>query len=258
MGTASSFDLTGRVAVVTGAARGLGAEMALTLGEAGAKIALTDVLEEELQTTAESLRQQGITAIGVPMDVTDEGSVVEALNRIQDSFGLIDVALNNAGIVERGPVEEMTLDAWKRTMEVNVAGVFLVSKHVARRLVSEKSSGSIINVSSMSGFVVNEPMKQAAYNTSKAAVAMLTKSCALEWATYGIRVNAIAPGYMKTLMTGSEFEPGGGYYPLLDRIPMRRLGLPSELGGAVIWLSSNAASYVTGTVLMIDGGYTLP
>ena len=142
-------------------------------------------------------------------------------------------------------------------MDVNVTGVFLVSKYAAQLMIEHQRGGSIINMSSMSAQVVNVPMKQAAYNVSKAAVSMFTKSCAVEWAPYGIRVNALAPGYIRTAMTGPDFEAGGQFEPLLDWIPLKRLGEPADLGGATLWLASDASKYVTGSIVAIDGGYTL-
>ncbi|EPZ47382.1 MULTISPECIES: SDR family NAD(P)-dependent oxidoreductase [Alicyclobacillus] len=257
---ATDFNVSGKTVLITGGARGLGRSYAETFVQHGCNVVLGDVNTEQVKQTAAELQKlaAGETqCIGVGLDVTQEAQVEQVVSDAVQTFGSIDIVVNNAGIVDRVGIEEMTLDAWNRTMGVNLTGVFLVSKHAARAMIERKTRGSIINMASMSGIIVNVPMEQAAYNTSKAAVAMFTKSCAVEWAEYGIRVNAIAPGYMKTDMTGPDFEPGGKYHSLLDMIPMRRLGLPQELNGLALFLASEASSYVTGAVLSVDGGYTL-
>lgn len=253
----NAFDLNHKVAFVTGGGRGLGREYAYALGSQGATVVVGDINQDDINATCEQLRNEGIRAEGYFCDVTNQDAVDKTLNSIVEKFGGLHIVVNNAGIVERVGIEDMTLEAWNRTMNINLTGVFLVSKYAARHMIGSHSGGSIINMASMSGIVVNTPMEQAAYNTSKAAVIMLTKSCATEWAPYNIRVNAIAPGYMKTDMTGPDFEPGGQYYDLFKLIPMERLGLPHELGGLAIWLASDNAGYVTGSVVTVDGGYTL-
>jgi NAD(P)-dependent dehydrogenase (short-subunit alcohol dehydrogenase family) len=251
------FNLSNKTALITGGARGLGKEMATALAQMGCQLVLGDIDDEGAYKTAQELSQLGTRTLGLKMDVTDEQEVESVIHQTIESFGSLDIVINNAGIVDRVGIEEMTLESWNRTMSINLTGVFLVSKHAARVMIQNAIRGSIINMASMSGYIVNVPMEQAAYNTSKAAVSMLTKSCAVEWAEYGIRVNAIAPGYMKTDMTGPDFEPGGQFYDLLRMIPLRRLGMPCELGGLAIWLASDASSYVTGAVITVDGGYTL-
>ncbi|MCL6444032.1 MAG: glucose 1-dehydrogenase [Alicyclobacillus sp.] len=253
----SLFRLDGRTAFITGGARGLGKEMAAALAQAGCNVVIGDLSEDSTCSAAEELSRFGTKCIGLRVDVTQEDEVKSAIYKIDEMFGGADIIINNAGIVRRVGIEDMTLEAWNETMNVNLTGVFLVSKYAARSLIAKRKRGSIINIASMSGIIVNTPMEQAAYNTSKAAVIMLTKSCAAEWAEHNIRVNAIAPGYMKTDMTGPDFQPGGQYHSLLEMIPMKRLGLPSELGGLAIWLASDASSYVTGATISIDGGYTL-
>ncbi|WP_067933383.1 SDR family NAD(P)-dependent oxidoreductase [Alicyclobacillus kakegawensis] len=252
------FSLDGKTALITGGARGLGKEIATALAQMGSRIVLADVDAKLVEEAASEIASMGVKALGLRMDVTNESEVQHAIRQCEEMFGALDVVVNNAGIVDRVGIEDMSLERWNRLMSINLTGVFLVSKHSARSMITHGVSGSIINMASMSGMIVNVPMEQAAYNTSKAAVIMLTKSCAMEWAEYGIRVNAIAPGYMKTDMTGPDFEPGGVYHHLLEQIPMRRLGLPRELGGLAVWLASEASSYVTGATIPIDGGYTLP
>ncbi|GMA62813.1 SDR family oxidoreductase [Alicyclobacillus fastidiosus] len=257
---ANLFDVSGKTVLITGGARGLGRNYGEAFVQHGCHVVLGDIDADLVKQTATELNQLARTTAtceGIELDVTNEEQVEAVVRHVVDTYGDIDVVINNAGIVDRVGVEEMTLDAWNRTMGINLTGVFLVSKYVAREMIQRRTKGSIINMASMSGEIVNVPMEQAAYNTSKAAVAMFTKSCAVEWAEYGIRVNAIAPGYMKTDMTGPDFEPGGKFYHLLDAIPMRRLGLPNELSGLALFLASEASSYITGAVMNVDGGYTL-
>lgn len=252
----SRFQLTGATALVTGGARGLGKEMSIALLQAGASLVIGDVNQTLLEDTVQELSQYG-TCAGITLDVTNEDSVAAAVEEAAGRFGQLNIIVNNAGIASRSKVEEMTIQEWRAIMDVNLTGVFLVSKHAGRRMIEQGTGGSIVNIASMSGMIVNTPMTQSAYNTSKAGVIMFTKSCAAEWAQHGIRVNAIAPGYMKTALIGTEFDPDGPFHQVLNLIPMKRLGQPHELGGLVIWLASGASSYVTGSVISIDGGYTV-
>lgn len=259
MNAVDMFSLTGRVALVTGGAQGLGESIARRLASSGVQVVICDVNEQGLKAAASRITTEipDVKCATMMCDVANESDVIRTMQAIDTQYGHLDIVINNAGVLERGPIEDMELSAWNRLMAVNVTGVFLVAKHAARLMIKKNIAGSIINMASMSGQVVNVPMKQTAYNVSKAAVAMMTKSCAVEWAEYGIRVNALAPGYIRTAMTGPDFETGGQFQHLLQWIPFKRLGEPDELGGAVVWLASEASSYVTGVVLVIDGGYTL-
>jgi NAD(P)-dependent dehydrogenase (short-subunit alcohol dehydrogenase family) len=249
------FSLDGEVAVVTGAAQGLGRQMAAGLAEMGADVAIADLNHEKGTDTAAELDGE-TRVIAVETDVTDEASVRRMAETVTDRLGPIDVLLNNAGIVENAPAEETTLDAWQRVLAVNLDGVFLCAKHVGRRML-DRGQGRIVNVSSMSAFDVNIPQKQASYNVTKAGVSMLTKSLAVEWADRGVRVNAIAPGYMRTelvdevLANNPEMED-----TWIENTPMGRLGRPEELRELVVYLASDASSYMTGTTVVMDGGYT--
>ncbi len=253
------FSVEGKVALVTGAAQGLGESMVKLLSEGGARVIACDVNEEGINRTVEQVHAERPDASCEPIkaDVADDNDVARLLHHIAAQYGRLDICINNAGVLERGPIEQMSLKAWARVMDVNVTGVFLVSKYAAQLMIDSKQGGSIINMSSMSAQIVNVPMKQTAYNVSKAAVSMLTKSCAVEWAPYGIRVNALAPGYIRTAMTGPDFEAGGQFASLLQWIPLKQLGEPSDLWGAIMWLASDASGYVTGSIVTIDGGYTL-
>ena len=187
-------------------------------------------------------------------DVSRKHDVDKAFRRVSDEFGRLDICVNNAGVSIQRPVEEMPEADWDQIMDVNMKGVFLCSQAAARLMIPRRS-GSIINIGSISARVVNVPQKQAVYNASKAGALMLTQAMAVEWAAYGIRVNAISPGYMKTEMTLSSMAP---LFPDWEALtPMGRLGEPEELRGAMLFLASDASAYVTGHDLVVDGGYTV-
>ncbi|MBV9232024.1 MAG: glucose 1-dehydrogenase [Chloroflexi bacterium] len=255
MSILEKFNLKDNVAIVTGGARGLGKAMATALAQAGSNIVIADIDLEEAQKTADDLQKEGIEAIALRVDVTQPEQVEQMVNTIMEKFGRIDVLFNNAGIVMHVKLEEMELQDWLRTMNVNLNSIFLVSKAVGKVMIKQKR-GSIINISSMSGIIVNTPQCQAAYNTSKAAVIMLTKSLAVEWAQHNIRVNTIAPGYMKTELTRPFFEGNSDMVrQWADLTPMKRPGTPDELQGIALYLASDASSFATGGVFVIDGGY---
>lgn len=249
------FSLKGKTALITGGARGLGKAMAEALAQSGANIVIADVEASSAEKAAEELSFFGSKTLGLQVDVTDEAQVMSMVDRIVSEFKGLDVVINNAGICQKITIEEQSLEDWKKTMDVNVNGVFLVSKYSAKQMKAQ-GSGSIINIASMSSFIANTEA-QSAYNASKAAVAMMTKTMASEWVGDNIRVNAIAPGYMKTDMTKPIFAPGGELAHVLDMVPMKRLGEPHELGGLAIYLASDASSFVTGSSFIIDGGYTI-
>lgn len=248
------FSLAGKVAMVTGGNRGLGRAMAQALGEAGASVAVTARTEADAVTAAAELAELGFATLGVALEVTDVDSVERAVATISDRLGPIDVLLNNAGI----SVAHTALDAdnadWSAIMATNVDGVWHCSRAVGRRM-AERGSGTIVNVGSMSAYIVNQPRWQPAYLASKAAVHQLTKALAAEWASYGIRVNAMAPGYFLTEMSPVD-QPE--YKPYcVDPAAMKRFGYPEELGGVVVFLASEASSFMTGSIVTVDGGFTL-
>lgn len=249
------FDLEAKTALITGGARGLGKAMAEALAQAGANIVIADVKAIHAQEAAEELASFGTKTVGIEIDVTNETQVKEAIANIASDFHGLDIVINNAGICQKITVEEQSLGEWKQTMDVNVNGVFLVSKYASKQMKMQ-GGGSIINIASMSSFIANTEA-QCAYNASKAAVAMMTKCMASEWVNDNIRVNAIAPGYMKTEMTKPIFAPGGELAHVLDMVPMKRLGEPHELGGLAIYLASEASTFVTGSSFIVDGGYTI-
>lgn len=249
------FDLTGKTALVTGGARGLGFAMARALGARGAKVVLFDLELGAAEVAANALRDARIETLAIAGDVTKPEDSVRAVQRAVDAWGSLDICVNNAGISGNAAAIDVTPEFWHRMIDVNLTGVFFTAQAAARRMIAQKS-GSIVNVASMSGLIVNVPQLQSVYNISKAGVIMATKSLASEWAEFGIRVNAIAPGYMRTGMTARYFDADDDASRLwLAATPMRRPGEPDELGGAVVYLASNASSFTTGAVLVIDGGY---
>ena len=250
------FDLGGRTALMTGGARGLGLAMARALGEQGARIMLMDREAAGLDAAVGDLAGAGIEVRSCIGDVTVPADTVRAVDAMRAAWGRVDIGVCNAGISGNDAAEDVTLERWNDIIGVNLTGVFFTAQACARAMIGQRS-GSIVAIASMSGYIVNVPQKQSVYNISKAGVIMATQSLASEWADYGIRVNAIAPGYMRTAMTTTALadpERGGAW---LAATPMNRPGEPHELGGAVVYLASDASSFVTGHTLVVDGGYTL-
>ena len=257
MNILNKFKLENKTAIVTGAARGLGKAMAKGLAEAGANIVIPDINYKGAEETAAEIAELGIETLPLETDVTDEDAVAEMVKETQKRFDNIDILVNNAGIVVHEPAEEMSKKDWEEVIDVNLTGVFLCSKAAANNM-KENDGGSIINIASMSGYIVNYPQPQISYNTSKAGVIQMTKSQAAEWAEYNIRANAIAPGYMKTDMTKEYVDNNPDVKEhWIDPIPMKRMGKPEELKGTVVYLASESSSYMTGHTLVIDGGYTV-
>jgi NAD(P)-dependent dehydrogenase (short-subunit alcohol dehydrogenase family) len=243
-------DLDGRVAVVTGAGQGIGREIARSLAAAGARIVVVDRNRDTGAAVADDL-----AGLFIELDVTDSAAVRASVDTVLAELGRVDILVNNAGIVRNTPAESTGDDEWQAIQRVNVDGVFWCCREFGRAML-DAGSGSIINIASMSGLVVNRPQPQAAYNTSKAAVVMLTKSLAAEWASRGVRVNAIAPGYVATDLTLEGLSNDEWRTEWLRSTPMGRVAQPSEIAPAALYLASDASSYVTGSVLVIDGGYT--
>jgi len=249
------FLLTGQVAIVTGGGRGLGKVFCLAFAEAGADVVVADINDETGASTVSEVEQIGRKSIFVHTDVTIRESAAAMVAAGIDRFGRIDVLMNNAGVSHWGEAETVSENDWKRVIDVNLNGLFFCAQAVSKPMIAGRG-GRIINIASMSAHIVNRPQAQASYNTSKAGVIHLTKSLAAEWARYNIRINSISPGYMRTAMTRQFIEDpayGGVWIP---SIPMGRPGEPEELTGAALFLASEASSYVTGSDIVVDGGYS--
>jgi NAD(P)-dependent dehydrogenase (short-subunit alcohol dehydrogenase family) len=246
------FDLTGRHVLVTGASSGLGRHFAGMLGKAGARLTLGARRAEALAQTVAAVEAAGGQAQAVVMDVSDRTGIEAALDQAEARFGPVRVLVNNAGITATTPTLDLTEEEWDGVLDTNLKGVFLVAQAVAKRMVAARSGGCIVNVASILGLRVAGGL--APYAASKAAVIQLTKSMALDWARHGIRVNALAPGYVRTELNEAFFESEPGK-ALIKRVPQRRLGEASELDGALLLLASDAGSYMTGSVIAADGGH---
>jgi NAD(P)-dependent dehydrogenase (short-subunit alcohol dehydrogenase family) len=245
--------LDGRVALVTGGTRGLGREFADALATEGADVAVLSRSAADAQAVAVELRALGRKAVGVGADVTDRHQLATAVAVIEAELGPIDVLVNNAGICIHADALDVTFEDWRRVLAVNVDGVWNCSQLIGRGMVA-RGRGSIINIGSMSGIIVNRPQNQPAYNTSKAAVHHLTKSLAAEWAPFGVRVNAVAPGYVRTEMTPvDDLELAAQW---TGATPLARYAEVGEIAPAVVYLASDDSTFVTGSLLVIDGGYT--
>ncbi len=254
MALLDSFRLDGKVAVVTGGNQGLGEAFAHALAEVGAEVAVAARSRERSEQVAISIRDKGGRAIAVELDVTDPAQAERMLETVTRELGPVDVLVNNAGTCYHRPATEVPLEEWHDVFNVNVHGLWYCAQTVGRQMI-ERQSGVIVNIGSMSGYIVNRPQMQPAYNASKAAVHHLTKSLAAEWAPYNVRVNALAPGYMRTAMAPvdrPEFRRNW-----IEDAPMQRAGLPEELGPSLVYLASDASSFMTGTILVVDGGYTI-
>ena len=250
------FNLEGHLAVVTGGGQGLGRGMALSLASAGADVAILDLNPETAQSVAGEIEALGRRAMGIQTDVSDYEQVQEAARRVQEAWGPASILVNNAGTSCHDPSAEMALKDWQRVMDVNMTGVFIWCQVFGRSMIAAKR-GRIINISSMSGLIVNRDVPQAPYYASKAGVIMLTKALAAEWAPFSINVNAIAPGYMRTPLNEGFLADPQRAAEWTSTTPMGRVGEPEDLAGAVVYLASDASSFVTGHVLVVDGGFTL-
>ncbi len=252
LGTAM-FSLEGKVAVVTGAGRGLGRTMALTLAAAGADVIVSARSEAEIETAAEEIRTLGRRAAAIAADVTIERDCARLAERAVKELGPVDILVNNAGINVRKPVIELTLEEYRRVLATNLEGYFLCARAFGPGML-ERGSGKVINISSIMGRVALP--NQAAYASSKGGVEQLTRVLALEWAPHNVQVNALAPTYFETELTRPLFDDPERNAFITERTPMGRWGQPHELAGAVVFLAGDASNYITGQTLLVDGGWT--
>jgi sorbose reductase len=250
---ANLFELHGKNALVTGASSGIGKHVALAYAQAGAAVALAARHHEPLQEVAAEINAGGGTAIPITCDVTQPEPVATMLRRVDDELGGVDIAVCNAGIINLDGLLDMGLQEFQRIQNTNVNGVFLTAQAAAKAMVARQRAGSIITTASMSGHIINAPQPVGHYCTSKAAVIQLTKAMAVEFAPHNIRVNSVSPGYILTELVEPYAEYHASWEP---KIPLGRLGRPEELVGLYLYLASDASSYMTGSDIVIDGGYT--
>jgi NAD(P)-dependent dehydrogenase (short-subunit alcohol dehydrogenase family) len=247
-----TVDLSGRAALVTGASSGLGRHFALTLAQAGAKVALAARRADALNELAAEIEGFDGRAIPLTMDVTDADSVRAAVEAAETELGALTILVNNSGVTETVPVLEQEEASWDRILDTNLKGAWLVAGEVARHMIRLGHGGSIVNIASILGLRVRTQV--AAYAASKAAVVQLTHALALEWVEHGIRVNAIAPGYFETDINHDLLRSPVGQ-AIVARIPQQRVGQLAELDGPLLLLASDASSYMTGAVVPVDGGH---
>jgi NAD(P)-dependent dehydrogenase (short-subunit alcohol dehydrogenase family) len=250
--TANLFRLNDRHALVTGASSGLGRHFALVLANAGAQVTVAARRAAQLAQTVEAVLASGANAHAVRMDVTDPGCVAQAFGEAEARFGAVTILINNAGVTVMRPALELTESDWTSVVDTNLKGAWTVAQHAARRLIYHGVGGSIVNIASILGLRVAGGV--APYAISKAGVVQMTKALALEWARHGIRVNALAPGYIETELNDVFFGSDAGQ-ALIRRIPQRRLGEVRELDGPLLLLASDAGSYITGSIVAVDGGH---
>ena len=254
MGILQSFSLKDKVSIVTGGGRGLGFALAEGLAEAGSNIVICSRKESNCVEAAKGIEKLGVRAAGFRCDVTDPDEITKLKDFVLKKFGRVDILINNSGATWGAPTEDYPLKGWKKVIDVNVTGTFLCCQIIGKEMI-QRGGGKIVNISSIFGTVGASSlvMDAVAYNTSKGAMDALTKDLAAKWAKHKIHVNAIAPAFIETEMTSVTMDRGKE--AILGHVPLDRFGIPEDLKGAVVFLSSAASDYVTGTVLYVDGGY---
>jgi len=252
MPISSLFELHGKVALVTGGSRGIGAAAAAVLAQAGANVVLIGRHLLALHQQSNNLTQFGVGVRSIRCDVGNSDDVRNAAQEAVAAFGHVDILVNNAGIIRRSPATEYSLEDWRAVIDTNLTGAFLLTQLIGRTMV-ERGSGKIINIASLLSF--SGGMNVVAYTASKSAIAGITRSFANEWGRHGVNVNAIAPGYIRTEATAALQNDPQRYQALLSRIPAARWGEPSDLQGPILFLASNASNYVNGHILTVDGGW---
>ncbi len=246
------FDVSGKAALVTGASSGLGEHFARVLAARGAIVVAGARRADRLDRLVAQVRADGGTAHAVALDVTDRASVKEAVSRAADLAGGLDVLVNNAGVADTHPSMDLPEENWRRVIDTNLDGAWRVAQAAAQAMLAAGNGGSIVNIASVLGLRVASNL--LAYSAAKAALIQLTKALALEWARHGIRVNAIAPGYVETEINSGFFRSEAGQ-AMVKRIPQRRIGTPRDLEGALLLLASGAGAYMTGSIVVADGGH---
>lgn len=254
MSVLSLFDLSGRVALVTGGSRGLGLQIAEALGEAGAKVMITSRKAQDLEEAAARLQDRGIDARWIAADASKEDDIRRIVDETLQRLGDIDILVNNAGATWGAPAEDHPIEAWDKVMNLNIRGIFLLTQAVGKRSMIPRRQGRILNIASIAGLGGNPPfMTTIAYNTSKGAVVNFTRALACEWGKYGITVNALAPGFFPSKMTRGTLE-AVGEENLARHAPLLRLGDDEDLKGAALLFVSQAGKHITGQILAVDGG----
>lgn len=249
-------ELKGLNTIITGGSRGIGEACAYAFAHEGANVAIAvSKSVSEAEEVVEKLKCLGVDACAFQCDVASQKDVRKMVDEVARRWGRIDVLVNNAGVTHGSPAEDLSLEDWKKMIDVNLTGPFLCAQTVGKKMIEQGKGGSIINISSICGHIVVTPQKQCHYNASKGGVAMLSKSLAVEWAPHNIRVNAISPGYVKTKIIdfAKELHPGW-----IEKTPMKTMGQPQDIAEAVLFLAGPRSKYVTGSDWIIDGGYTCP
>lgn len=251
------FDLSGRVALVTGASRGLGLQIARALGQYGATLALVARKADDLQATVDDLAAEGLTAHAFPCDLGKEGAQAALVDVVLERLGKLDILINNAGATWGAPAEDYALDGWRKVIDLNVTSLFLLTQAAAARAFLPAGGGVVVNVASIEGLLGHHPdrLGTIAYNTSKGAIINMTRALAAEWGPRNIRVNALAPGFFVSKMTAVTVEAHGA--EMIAGTPLGRLGGPTDLMGPALLLASDAGRHITGQVLVVDGGFTI-
>lgn len=247
------FDLTGKVAIVTGGGRGLGEQIAKGFAEAGANVVLCSRNENACKEVSEELKSIGVESLAIKCDVTNPEDVQNVVNQTKEKFGRIDILVNNSGASWGAPAEDMPLEAWHKVLNVNVTGTFIMSQAVGKIMLEQKT-GKIINIASVAGLQGTNPkyLDAVGYSASKGAVVNLTRDLAVKWGSRGINVNAIAPGFFPTKMSKDVIAHGGE--DILEGTPLKRFGSENDLKGAALFLAAPASDFITGAILVVDGG----
>ena len=249
------MDLTNKIAIITGARRGMGKTHAITLAKAGVKVVVADISEEDCQKVVDEIKEQGGQALSIKCDVTKKEEVEEMVRKTVEEFGKVDILVNNAGICQFKPFLELTEEEWDRTLDINLKGYFLCAQAAAKEMVKQKS-GVIVNITSVAMGQVGIGMATIAhYCASKGGIVAMTEALAVELAPYNIRVNAVAPGMIETPMIDPVKQDPKQMEAMLTRVPMGRAGKPEEVSNLVLFLASEESSYMTGSTIVVDGGW---